>query len=100
MAEAIPTHSDEQARYEQGVGAAVEAMQRNEFRKVVLSRTKQVRFADVPNAVQLFDKLCRAYPAAFRVGGGTSRTRTNLDQRDAGAVGERWGRAVFFGPQP
>ena len=65
LAEAIPTHSDEQARYEQGVGAAVEAMQRDEFRKVVLSRTKQVRFADVPNAVQLFDKLCRAYPAAF-----------------------------------
>ncbi|ADB36833.1 chorismate-binding protein [Spirosoma linguale] len=54
-----------QATYVRNVGLAVEAMQRGEFRKVVLSRTKQVQFADAPNAVALFDKLCTAYPTAF-----------------------------------
>ena len=47
------------------VAVAIEAMQRGEFRKVVLSRTKRVLFTDAPNAVALFDKLCEAYPTAF-----------------------------------
>jgi isochorismate synthase len=51
--------------YVRHVAEAVEAMQRGEFRKVVLSRTKQVRFTDAPNAVALFDKLCEKYPTAF-----------------------------------
>ncbi|SFC19753.1 chorismate-binding protein [Spirosoma endophyticum] len=54
-----------EALYVRNVAEAVEAMQRGEFRKVVLSRTKQVQFANVPNAVTLFDKLCQAYPTAF-----------------------------------
>jgi isochorismate synthase len=54
-----------EALYVRNVAEAVEAMQRGEFRKVVLSRTKQVQFADAPNAVTLFDKLCQAYPTAF-----------------------------------
>ena len=54
-----------QAIYERNVAEAVEAMQRGEFRKVVLSRTKRLQFADAPNAVALFDKLCAKYPTAF-----------------------------------
>ncbi|GAB4031903.1 chorismate-binding protein [Spirosoma gilvum] len=54
-----------QEQYVQNVAEAVGAMQRGEFRKVVLSRTKQVLFADAPNAVALFDTLCEKYPNAF-----------------------------------
>lgn len=54
-----------QAEYVRNVALAVDAMQRGEFRKVVLSRTKRVAFTDAPNAVALFDKLCEAYPTAF-----------------------------------
>ena len=54
-----------QKQYEQSVVDAVEAIQRGEIRKVVLSRQKQVQFADAPDAVVLFDKLCRKYPTAF-----------------------------------
>ncbi len=54
-----------QADYVRNVALAVDAMQRGEFRKVVLSRTKRVQFSDAPNAVTLFDNLCAAYPTAF-----------------------------------
>ncbi|GAB2579961.1 chorismate-binding protein [Spirosoma areae] len=56
---------DAQANYLHNVNQAVEAMQRGEFRKVVLSRTKRIEFADAPNAVDLFDRLCQTYPTAF-----------------------------------
>lgn len=56
---------DAQTQYTRNVAEAVEAMQQGAFRKVVLSRTKRVEFADAPNAVELFDKLCQMYPAAF-----------------------------------
>lgn len=54
-----------QQRYQQNVAEAVEAMKQGAFRKVVLSRTKRVEFAEAPNAVQLFDKLCDTYATAF-----------------------------------
>lgn len=54
-----------QARYVEGVAKAVEAMQRDELRKVVLSRTKRVSFTDAPNAIAVFDQLCATYPTAF-----------------------------------
>ena len=54
-----------QAAYVHNATQAVEAIQRGDMRKVVISRTKQVQFADAPNAVALFDKLCDAYPTAF-----------------------------------
>ena len=56
---------DAQHHYVQGVTDAVAAMQRDELRKVVLSRTKRIRFADTPDAVALFDQLCDTYPTAF-----------------------------------
>ncbi|GAB3718457.1 isochorismate synthase [Spirosoma flavus] len=51
--------------YERNVAEAVAAMQRGDFRKVVLSRTKQLVFSSAPNAITLFDKLCQQYPTAF-----------------------------------
>ncbi|UFH56592.1 isochorismate synthase [Spirosoma sp. KNUC1025] len=54
-----------EVQYIRNVEAAVDAMQRGAFRKVVLSRTKRVQFSDAPNAVALFDKLCQTYPTAF-----------------------------------
>lgn len=57
--------SEAQTQYIRNVAEAVEAMQRGSFRKVVLSRTKRIQFADAPNAVELFDKLCQTYPTAF-----------------------------------
>jgi isochorismate synthase len=59
------TDSDEQSRYIRNVTTAIEAMQRGEFRKVVLSRTKRVRFNQAPRVTSLFDKLCARYPTAF-----------------------------------
>ena len=59
------TDPDEQDRYVRNVTAAVEAMQRGEFRKVVLSRIKRVRFDQAPRVTSLFDKLCARYPTAF-----------------------------------
>ncbi|WP_288429015.1 chorismate-binding protein [uncultured Spirosoma sp.] len=53
------------AAYVDGVTQAIDAMQQGSLRKVVLSRTKQVDFADVPDAVALFDRLCVKYPTAF-----------------------------------
>lgn len=54
-----------EAIYIRNATEAVEAIQRGEMRKVVISRTKRVQFADAPNAVALFDKLCETYPNAF-----------------------------------
>jgi isochorismate synthase len=51
--------------YIDGVAQAIDAIQQGELRKVVLSRTKQVDFADLPDAVALFDRLCATYPTAF-----------------------------------
>ena len=56
---------DAQNEYTNSVAEAVDAMQRGELRKVVLSRTKRVAFADAPDAVALFDQLCAVYPTAF-----------------------------------
>lgn len=63
-----PTHlpdPEAEAVYIHNATKAVEAIQRGEMRKVVISRTKQVQFGDAPNAVALFDKLCQKYPNAF-----------------------------------
>jgi isochorismate synthase len=60
----LPDNGTEQ-EYLTNVADAVESMQRGEFRKVVLARTKQLCFSDAPNAVALFDKLCQKYPTAF-----------------------------------
>ena len=47
------------------VQTAVEAMRRNEFQKVVLSRPHWVPGPVVKNAALLFQELCAAYPLSF-----------------------------------
>ncbi|MCY7358015.1 MAG: chorismate-binding protein [Rudanella sp.] len=59
------TNTAARHQFEHSVEAAVSAMQRGAFRKVVLSRTKTVAFTDEPDAVALFEQLCVAYPTAF-----------------------------------
>ncbi|WP_345247947.1 isochorismate synthase [Nibrella saemangeumensis] len=56
---------DEQRRFEAAVAEATARMKQGEMRKVVISRTKTVQFSTEPDVVQLFDKLCEAYPTAF-----------------------------------
>jgi isochorismate synthase len=56
---------DAQRRFEAAVADAVEQMEQGAFRKVVLSRTKQVDFAAEPDAVALFERLSMTYPSAF-----------------------------------
>jgi isochorismate synthase len=63
--DALLPDPETQATYVRNVAEAVTAMQRGDFRKVVLSRTRHIQFTDAPNAVVLFDKLCAAYPTAF-----------------------------------
>ncbi len=61
-----PLNDDaDRQRFEHSVGEAVAAMQQRAFRKVVLSRTKVVPFDQELDAVDLFEKLCVAYPTAF-----------------------------------
>ncbi|WP_234735283.1 isochorismate synthase [Tellurirhabdus bombi] len=59
-----PTIHD-QERYEEIVQRAVRMLGRGEMRKVVLSRTKAIRFAQYPDVIDLFNRLCLAYPTAF-----------------------------------
>ncbi|WP_266367352.1 chorismate-binding protein [Tellurirhabdus rosea] len=54
-----------QEQYEKMVERAIRHISRGEMRKVVLSRTKTVDFADFPDVLTLFDRLCHAYPTAF-----------------------------------
>ncbi|GAA4404949.1 hypothetical protein GCM10023187_22870 [Nibrella viscosa] len=56
---------EEQRRFEAAVAEATSQIQQGEFRKVVISRTKTVAFSAEPDVVQLFEKLCEAYPTAF-----------------------------------
>lgn len=54
-----------QERYQQAVADAVLRIRRGEFRKVVLSRTKEVTFESEPDLMQFIERLCAAYPSAF-----------------------------------
>jgi isochorismate synthase len=47
------------------VSNAIDAIDRGEVQKVVLSRTKNVTLSDTFNVVKAFKKLCDAYPNAF-----------------------------------
>lgn len=56
---------EDQQRFESAVAEAIVRIQQGEMRKVVMSRTKTVEFSTEPDVVQLFEKLCDAYPLAF-----------------------------------
>jgi len=60
-----PTTDEDREAYEAMVRRAVKQIGRGEMRKVVLSRTKPIRFEGEPDVVALFNQLCTRYPAAF-----------------------------------
>lgn len=61
----IDDNTTEQARFEEIVAEAVRKMKQGTFRKVVASKTKTITFAESPDVLRLFDRLCQAYPTAF-----------------------------------
>nr|WP_295934883.1 chorismate-binding protein [uncultured Dyadobacter sp.] len=58
-------HPDARARFERTVELAVSAIRQNQFKKVVLSRSKDLRYTDAFQPARAFQKLVHAYPHAF-----------------------------------
>lgn len=58
-------HLDAKSRFERTVELAVAAIRQNQFKKVVLSRTKDLRYTDAFQPAQAFQRLVKAYPHAF-----------------------------------
>ncbi|MCS6822360.1 MAG: chorismate-binding protein [Microscillaceae bacterium] len=52
-------------RYCQMVAKAIQAIERHEFQKVVLSRYKCKTITEKLNVIQLFETICQTYPTAF-----------------------------------
>lgn len=61
----LNSQSDAKSRFERTVEMAVAAIRQNQFKKVVLSRTKDLRYTDAFQPAQAFQKLVKAYPHAF-----------------------------------
>ncbi|KAA9349435.1 isochorismate synthase [Larkinella humicola] len=61
----IKSIQNQQLDFEEAVSRAIRQMERGTFRKVVLSRTKTIRFEEQPDIPMLFNRLCQAYPNAF-----------------------------------
>ncbi|MGV3560478.1 isochorismate synthase [Larkinella arboricola] len=61
----IGPSDEQQTWFEKTVTRAIRQMERGKFRKVVLSRTKTIRFDEQPDVLMLFNRLCKAYPNAF-----------------------------------
>lgn len=61
----VITHVDARERYKRTVELAIAAIANKEFKKVVLSRTKQIAFNADFKPAQAFEKLVKAYPHAF-----------------------------------
>ncbi|WP_229321144.1 chorismate-binding protein [Larkinella knui] len=61
----VQATDNQQQQFEETVGRAIRQMERGKFRKVVLSRTKTIRFEEQPAIPTLFNRLCAAYPNAF-----------------------------------
>lgn len=58
-------HPDARARFERTVELAVSAIRQNQFKKVVLSRSKDLQYTDAFQPARAFQKLVNAYPHAF-----------------------------------
>lgn len=58
-------HATTQEDFIAQVHAAVSEIEAGKFKKVVLSRTKNISVGNDFELVSVFDKLCRAYPNAF-----------------------------------
>lgn len=61
----ITGHLDAKSRFERTVEMAVSAIRENRFKKVVLSRTKDLKYTDAFQPAQAFQSLVKAYPHAF-----------------------------------
>ncbi|GGM81425.1 hypothetical protein GCM10010967_11600 [Dyadobacter beijingensis] len=61
----IDPHLDAKARFERTVEMAVAAIRQNQFKKVVLSRTKDLAYTEAFQPAQAFQRLVKAYPHAF-----------------------------------
>lgn len=61
----IDNQADAKTRFERTVELAIAAIRRNEFKKVVLSRTKDLAYTDAFQPAQAFQRLVKAYPHAF-----------------------------------
>ncbi|MBC7893461.1 MAG: chorismate-binding protein [Sphingobacteriaceae bacterium] len=57
--------ADDNTRFSESVRLAVEAIEAGQFKKVVLSRTKQVVLPANFSVVAAFNRLCDSYPNAF-----------------------------------
>ncbi len=60
-----PNSSDSDEQFSKNVRLALEAIEAGQFKKVVLSRTKQVALPADFGVVAAFNRLCEAYPNAF-----------------------------------
>ncbi len=67
--------SAREVHYKDMVQSAVTAIREGKLDKIVLSRTKTLRYSDQFDAFQAFQKLCLAYPTAFV-------SLVNLPERD------------------
>lgn len=56
---------DAKSRFERTVELAVAAIRQNQFKKVVLSRAKDLRYTDAFQPARAFQRLVKAYPHAF-----------------------------------
>ncbi|NIJ52101.1 chorismate-binding protein [Dyadobacter arcticus] len=56
---------DPKTRFKRTVELAVAAIRQNQFKKVVLSRTRELSYSDDFQPVKAFQKLAKAYPHAF-----------------------------------
>jgi isochorismate synthase len=96
-----PTESSlyNEITYAEMVSDAIDAIQRGDMQKVVLSRTKQITLPENFEVVEAFNKLCVAYPNAFV-------SLVYLPQEKAlwlGATPKRllaWTKRVFLEPCP
>jgi isochorismate synthase len=61
----VKSAQNQQLDFEETVSRAIRQMERGTLRKVVLSRTKTIRFEEQPDIPTLFNRLCQAYPNAF-----------------------------------
>ncbi|MCF0073066.1 chorismate-binding protein [Dyadobacter sp. CY261] len=61
----IDAQLDAKARFERTVELAVAAIRQNQFKKVVLSRSKDLAYTEAFQPARAFQKLIKAYPHAF-----------------------------------
>ncbi|MCE6991703.1 chorismate-binding protein [Dyadobacter sp. CY323] len=62
---ALPSDADSKSRFQRTVELAVSAIRQNQFKKVVLSRTKELPYSEHFKPAEAFCKLAKVYPHAF-----------------------------------